>query len=222
MFAWLGLWQLHCAVEKEALLAAFAGAADRPPVSLARARQAPVGEVYPHVRVGGRYDATHTYLLDDQVRSSRQGVVVFTAFAPNDGALPLLVNRGFMPRDENAAIPKIPPLSADVVELSGLYAPPPGSALRIGGNALPAQQQWPKLFIYVDTAEIGEDLGHPIDTRVLMLDADGASGFERGWTPQIIPPEKHRGYAFQWFSFLVATLVIFITLHWRREKPGIP
>ena len=204
------------------MLAAFAGAADRPPVSLAAARLAPAGEIYPHVRVAGRYDTAHTYLLDDQVRSGRQGVVVFTAFAPNDGALPLLVNRGFIARDANAAIPDIPLVRADELELSGLYAPPPGSALRMGGNALPAQQHWPKLSIYVDTAEIGDDLGHPIDSRVLMLDADPASGFERDWTPQIIPPEKHLGYAFQWFSFLAATLVIFTVLHWRREKPGTP
>ncbi|HOX72536.1 MAG TPA: SURF1 family protein, partial [Dokdonella sp.] len=66
----------------------------------------------------------------------------------------------------------------------------------------------------------GADLGRPIDTRVLLLDADAASGFVREWTPQILPPERHRGYAFQWFCFALASVVIFIVLHWRRVQPG--
>ena len=33
-----------------------------------------------------------------------------------------------------------------------------------------------------------------------------------------MPPQRHRGYAFQWFSFAIAAIVIFIVLHWRRPN----
>ncbi len=220
LFTWLGLWQLHRATEKEALLSAYADATKDAPVTLSQARRIPAGVIYPHVRVRGRYDRRHDYVLDDQVRNGRQGVIVFSPFNPDDGALALLINRGFIAKDEYAQVPVIPDLSTAEVELSGLYAPTPGSGLRLGGNALPGQAQWPKLTIHIDVAEIGEDLGYRIDSRVILLDAESASGFMREWTPQIIPPERHRGYAVQWFGFVVATIVIFIVLHWRREKKG--
>lgn len=202
------------------MLAAYAGAAQTAPVTLSKARRIPVGVIYPHVRMRGRYDLQHDYVLDDQIRDGRQGVIVFSPFKPDDGALALLINRGFITKDEHAQVPIIPDLPAAEVDLSGLYAPTPGTTLRLGGNALPGQAHWPKLSIHIDTAEIGEDLGYQIDSRVILLDADTSSGFLREWTPQIIPPERHLGYAVQWFGFVVATIVIFIVLHWRRENKG--
>jgi cytochrome oxidase assembly protein ShyY1 len=222
LFAWLGVWQLHRAAEKEALLAAFAGAQAKVPVTLSQARRMPADGHYPHVRLHGRYRLQHDYVLDDQVRDGQQGVIVFSPFMPDDGALGLLVNRGFIAKDESARVPVIPAAPAGEVELTGLYAPTPGIGLRLGGNALPGQANWPKLAIYIDTDEIGEDLGQRIDSRVILLDAEAGSGFMREWTPQIIPPERHLGYAVQWFGFLLTTLVIFIVLHWRRDNKGSP
>lgn len=218
LFCVLGFWQLDRAAEKEQLLAAYATQADAPVMSLAKAREQSQAGLLPHVKVSGRYDVTHTYLLDDQVRNGRQGRLAFALFFPNDGALPLLVNRGFVAHGRDGSMPKLPDLPADPVTLEGLYGSVPGTGLRMGGNSLPGQSNWPKLTIYMDTAEIGEDLGRKIDSGVLLLDADPESAFVREWTPQIIPPEKHLGYAFQWFCFALASLIIFIVLHWRRPK----
>ncbi len=215
-FSTLGFWQLRRAVDKELLLAGFAGAEARQPVTLADARRHAAEGSYPHVRVRGWFDPEHTYVLDDQVRDGQQGRFSFAIFVPEDGAQALLVNRGFLARAESETQP---PLPEGEVELSGLYAPAPGSGLRMGGNALPKSVRWPKLTIYIDPAEIAQDAGRALDDRVLLLDADPSSAFVREWTPQIIPPERHRGYAFQWFGFAFASIVIFIVLHWRHPKP---
>lgn len=215
-FSTLGFWQLRRAADKALLLAAFASADVRQPVTLAEARRHAAEDAYPHVRVRGWFDPQHTYVLDDQVRDGRQGRFSFAIFVPQDGARALLVNRGFLARAESETQP---PLPEGEVELSGLYAPAPGSGLRLGGNALPRSARWPKLTIYIDPAEIAQDAGRELDDRVLLLDADPSSGFVREWTPQIIPPERHRGYAFQWFGFAFASIVIFIVLHWRHPKP---
>lgn len=220
VFTSLGFWQLGRAREKEALLAAYAGAATRAPVSLEEARRSAAGPLHPRVRVRGRFDATRGYVLDDQVRDGRQGRVFYALFEPLGDEHLLLVNLGFRARSGTSDEVSLPPLPSGEVELRGLYAPPPGAGLRLGGNALPAQSRWPKLTIVIDTDEIATDLGRGVDEHVLLLDADPASGFERAWTPQILPPERHRGYALQWFSFAVAAFVIFIVLHWRRVQPG--
>jgi cytochrome oxidase assembly protein ShyY1 len=36
-----------------------------------------------------------------------------------------------------------------------------------------------------------------------------------------MPPERHRAYAFQWFTFALAAVVIFVLLH-RQRRPKRP
>lgn len=219
-FCYLGFWQLQRADDKAALLDAFSSTAATATMSLADARRTTAAAIHPRVRVRGTFVSGRGYVLDDQIRDGRQGMMVYGVFEPAEGSVPVLVNRGFLARDMQAQRASIPPVEAGEVEISGVYAPAPGTGLRMGGNALPNQREWPKLTIYIDPGEIGADLGRPIDDRVILLDAQAGSVFKREWTPQILPPERHHGYALQWFTFALAALVIFIVLHWRREQPG--
>lgn len=219
-FSYLGAWQLKRAADKASLIASYAGNADRESISLADARRSTAADQFPKIRTMGRIDPQHAYILDDQIRDGRQGVMVYAVVLPEEGGTALLVNRGFLARLPGGALPVLPPLESGVQTWSGIYAPPPGIGLRLGGNALLQQTTWPKLTIHIDLEEIAADFGKPLDKRVLLLEPDPASGFVREWTPQILPPERHQGYAFQWFAFALAAIVIFIVLHWRREKSG--
>ncbi len=215
-FCALGAWQIARAHQKQRLFAAFAGAGGMPAVSLAVARAQGEGAIYPHVRVRGHFVAGRSYVLDDKVRDGHQGVMVYSVLIPQDGGA-LLVNRGFLPRTRNGALPEIPPAPAGEQVLQGLYAPPPGSGLRIGGNRLPLQKAWPKIAIYLDLDEIAADFGRPLDSRVLLLDPVAGAGFVREWRPQVFPPARHFGYAVTWFTFALVALVIFIGMHWRTD-----
>ena len=222
LFARLGLWQLERAAQAQQLEASFAAATHAPAARTERLDGAWPSEAWPHLRVTGHFVAERTYLRDEQVRHGTLGVEAYAVFAPDpgqatDGAAVLLVDRGWIaatgaPR----ASQPLPALAQGGVELSGVYAPFPGSGLRAGGNALPAQATWPKLTLAIDPLEVAADLGRPLLPRVLLLDPDAASGFERVWTPSVMPPERHRGYALQWFAFALAALVIFVLLHFRK------
>jgi cytochrome oxidase assembly protein ShyY1 len=222
LFVWLGQWQTRRAHEKTELFAAFAGAAQQVPVAIEQARQQKAALRYPLVRISGRYDPQHAYILDNQVRDGHAGVMVFDVFEPTDGSLPLLANRGFLARDARGAYPQVPSPPAGEQTLTALYAPPPGSGLRLGGNALPQQQTWPKTSIYVDIAEVAADLGHPLDGRVLLLmpmSGDASDdAFVREWKPEVFPPERHLAYAFTWFLFAVVCAATFVILHWRKQE----
>lgn len=220
-FVWLGFWQLRRADEKQRLFDAFSLAESAAPVSLSEARRDETPQLYPRVSVSGRYDSPHVYLLDNQTREGRVGVIVWMLFQPSEGGPSLLVDRGFLVQTDAASKPAIPALADESATLTGLYAPPPGIGLRLGGDALPGQASWPKTTIRIDRDEIARDSGRTLDTRVLLLDADPASGFERHWTPEVMVPDKHRAYALQWFSFAIAALVIFVVLHRRRESKDI-
>jgi cytochrome oxidase assembly protein ShyY1 len=217
-FVLLGSWQLRRAHEKEALFAAYAHAEEQAPVTLAQARGEVDATRWPLVEVDGTFEPARAYVLDDQVRAGRAGIMLFGVFAPSAGGDALLVNRGFLPRGARGETPQPPPPPQGAQHLRALYAPPPGAGLRLGGNALPRQASWPKTTIYVDLGEIAADLGRRLDPRVLLQVSPDAEhrGFVRNWTPEVFPPERHYGYAFTWFTFAAVVAATFAILHRRR------
>jgi surfeit locus 1 family protein len=131
------------------------------------------------------------------------------------------VNQGFLPREgPQEALPDVPPLPTGEVVLTGLYAPAPAPGLKLGGNPLTRESAWPKLLTFIDLRALAGDLHQALYPRVLLLDADPASSYIREWTPDVMPPSRHRAYALQWFSFAIAALVIFFIMH--RKKPAAP
>jgi cytochrome oxidase assembly protein ShyY1 len=217
-FSTLGFWQLDRAAQKERLFAAFAGAASQPPVTLEAARGMESSPRYPLVGVRGRYDLTHTYYLVDRTHAGKVGTIAYAIFEPADGSTPLLVDRGFVADDAQGHAANIPPPPDGEQQLSALYAPAPGTGLRMGGNALPRQKAWPKESIYLDVGEIAADAGRSLDAKILLLAPDPASGFVREWRPDVFPPERHRGYAFTWFTLAAIVAGVFVGMHWRRDE----
>jgi cytochrome oxidase assembly protein ShyY1 len=221
LFVRLGVWQLDRADFKEQLLRRFATASAAPLQDFPAVESGVPADTYPHVRVHGRFLAGRYYFLDDQIRADRVGVQVYAPFRPRDGSRLLLVSLGFLPHENgDRSLPPLPPLPQGEAAIHGLYAPPPASGLRLGGDALAKQAEWPKLVTWIDLDQVGADLGTALYPRVLLLDPDPALPYLRQWTPETMPPARHRGYALQWFSFALAALVIFLILHRRRDAGG--
>ncbi len=216
IFCVLGVWQLHRAAYKEAVLANFHDASSARLVSLADAVAGRHPGAYPHVKVRGRFEGNRAYMLDDQMRHGRLGVMVFVPFRPDDpGSRTLLVDLGFLPKmgADSRSLPDLPPIPDHAVTLEGIYAPPPLPGLKLGGNPLPRQKTWPKLVTWIDPGQIGADLHQPLYPHVLLLDPDPHSAYLRQWTANVMPPARHRAYALQWFSFAVVAIVMFFVMH---------
>lgn len=225
VFLRLGAWQLNRADEAQRVIATFSAASNAPYEDFSAARASPPDVRYPHVRVTGHFVAERGYLRDEQVRDGKLGVEAYAAFALTgteaaDATSPLLlVDRGWAAWSHQPdSQPLLPPLAEGNIELSGVYAPFPGNGIRVGGNALNKQNAWPKLTLAIDAQEIATDLQQSLLPRVLLLDADAQSGFVREWTPTVISPERHQAYAFQWFAFALAAVVIFVLLHVSKTR----
>jgi cytochrome oxidase assembly protein ShyY1 len=223
VFCALGVWQLKRAAYKQTVLARFHHAATAPLVSLERAVADEHPGDYPHVRVQGRLDGHKAYMLDDQMRAGRLGVMVFVPFLPEGSLHVLLVNLGFLARmgPDSTTLPDLPPIPDHAVTLTGIYAPPPLPGLKLGGNPLAREQGWPKLVTWIDPRQIAADLHQPVYPHVLLLDPDPHSAYLRSWTANVMPPERHRAYALQWFSFAIAAIVMFFVLH-RVKRDDAP
>ena len=216
LFVRLGVWQLDRAAYKDSLVRRYAAAASAPPVPFGQVAAAPPADAFPRVAVHGSWLADRIYLLDNPHHDARGGVEVYAPLAlPGDPRL-LLVDLGFLPGPGK----DMPPLPAGEVDLHGLYLPPPGVGLELGGDALASQSRWPKTSIYLDLGQVAKDLGRPLYPRILALDADPSAIYQRehAFDFSSMPPARHRAYAFQWFSFAVAVVAIFLVLH-RKRRP---
>jgi surfeit locus 1 family protein len=216
-FIGLGYWQIERKAEKEQLLAAFANASSSTTQNIVDVRDINDPARYPHVRVAGNFLADRGYLFDEQFHGGQPGVRVVAVFANDADTRLLLIDRGWIAWNHAAGtMPSIPSMPIGQTQLTGVYAPFPGSGIRVGGNPLPSQTTWPKLTLHVDATEIAGDLGKPVLPRILLLDPDSNSGFVREWTPNVMPPERHMAYAVTWFTFAVVAVLIFIARHWRK------
>jgi cytochrome oxidase assembly protein ShyY1 len=217
LFVRLGWWQSQRAVEKQAALDAVAQVlAERKPVPLARAADPKRVRDYDWSAGRGRFDARGPLWLDNQQRDGRAGVHAYRVFLP-EGAPPLLVDLGWLPLPGNRVMPAIA-LPRDVVEVRGLLAPPPSPGLRLGAGIARQGDGW--VLTRIETGAIARELKLPasLAPRVLRLDPALPLGYPRDLQllANTLPPERHRGYALQWFALATAVLVTALILTFRK------
>jgi surfeit locus 1 family protein len=209
-FCALGSWQLRRGAEKQAMLdAAGAVLRDRRALPLAQAQGRNL-RGYDWVATHGRLLPSPVLLLDNQRRGEAVGVRVFGVLRPREGHLQL-VDLGWLPVPGNRQMPE-PKLPQGELALRGLMAAPPGAGLALGPAATPlapqgAQSRW--LATRIDADWLAANLKLPgLDARVLRLDPALPVGYARDLEllPNTLPPERHRGYALQWFGLAFATL----------------
>ncbi len=230
-FASLGRWQLARMHEKQAKLDAAAHALDRAaPQPLLLASDPKRIDAYDWATGGGSIvDAT--LWLDNQMRAGKPGVRMYCVLLPDDGVQALLVDAGWWPLGGKRELPVFGcPLGRAVV-VRGLLAPPPSSGLA-HGDALAASGPRRWLAARLDLAAIARELklSTGLAPRVLRLDPERATDDagvmlapgERDLDilPNTLTPERHLGYAVQWFALAATVLVValVLTLKSKRRK----
>ncbi len=220
LFASAGIWQLNRAGEKEDLNAAFSAgeivAEVLKPVSDAEADT----YRFRRFRLFGRFLPERQILLDSMVAGGRPGYQVLTPFTT--GGTTVLVNRGWVPANPDRSV--LPSVEVGGEERSitarlnrlpvpGMRIPPPAAAAG-----------WPRRLLFPTRDQIAAELGMDIPDYQLWLEADQPDGYLRDWHAVGVGPERHYGYAIQWFAFAALTLFFYILLNvrWTREQHSQP
>lgn len=221
----LGRWQLQRADEKIALAESARTARELAPVSLDDIDDMPAAvAAHRRVTVIGRWDGTRQLLWDNRAHASQAGLEVLAPLRLDDGRV-MLVNRGWAPLGAGrlpAQLPEVTlPDSAgdDVVSVIGLLSwPSKGFA---SGAALAPDGPWPRWLQYFDPNALSDAYGEPVVAAMLQPDSL-PEGYRLvpNWQPAASGPEKHYGYAFQWFAMALALVVIFVVVNLSRaDKP---
>jgi len=220
LFARLGAWQLSRMHEKQAMLARVQLVLQqRQPKPLTIASDPARVRDYDWTGADGRFVDAPAVLLDNQARNDRPGVRAYRVFqAASPGVAPVLVELGWLPVPPDRRMPAVPRI-AGPAHVAGLLAPPPSPGL--GRAVAMPQADGNLLALALDMPTLSRDLRQPrLAPRVLKLDPALPLGYARdlGILPNTLPPERHLGYAVQWFGLALTVLATAIVLTVRKPR----
>jgi surfeit locus 1 family protein len=216
----LGWWQVGRAREKQAMIASFARGTQ---TSVELTGDVGVDDLprYQHVRTLGHYEPARQVLLDNMPsRDGYPGYRVLTPFVRDGYDRLLLVDRGWVPLGASREVLPAVAVDAGHRAVSGRLDQLPVPGVRVGEAAAAGDVRWPRVLNFPRQADVERVLGAPVESRILLLDPAAPDGFERVWRPAMgFGPERHLGYAIQWFALALVAVVIFIALSLERLPP---
>lgn len=221
LLLWLGFWQLGRAAEKTQMLDVYRQRLALPPAPLGGALDLQTDR-YRQVELSGRYDSERQILLDNQLHRGRPGYHVYTPLLVADGAA-VLVNRGWIPWGESRqTLPDLTIADAPAgtaLSVQGRLDRPANPGLALGG---PDDPGWPLRVQHIDYRQLAERLGYPLYPAVILLGAEQPHGYRRDWQVDfgVMTPDRHRGYALQWFGLAAALLTIYGVMNLNRRTPA--
>lgn len=220
----LGCWQLQRAEYKHMLQNKYQNRLTTPLSQVIEMNSAQKDwaalDYYP-IKVTGHYDNQHNILLDNKIQNHQVGYHVITPFITHDdnkNNYIILINRGWIPREKTPSqLPTLTPVLGTQT-ITGLIHIPSKHSFSLGQN-YPTEINWPLVMQTINLTDITKLLQQPIQPFTILLNSNNPYGFARDWQPIIhVPPEKHLGYAFQWFALAFALLVIYIVVNTKKEK----
>lgn len=211
VFVSLSMWQLSRAEEKRELLEMFEAGREAP-AEIRSSEDLDDRVRYAPLRVHGRFLPERQFLLEGQTRDGQTGFHVWTPFELEEGERLLMVDRGWIARQE--APPEAP--DDEPRSIRGMLDELPEPGFRMDPPA--PEGEWPREIYYPDAELLESQLERPVHPGRLLMDADETPGHVREWDPVAMPPERHLAYAFQWAALAVALLVVFIVVNTRRRR----
>ena len=212
ILARLGFWQLARGEQKVARLAQIAEYQQLGKLSFAdleslRSKVDPTGV---SVSLTGQFARPQSWLLDNKTVNGQPGYDVALAFKPQGTDKHVLVNMGWLKGNyaNRAELPEFD-IPEGRITLDGYV-----KAKDLASFALSEQsdssQPWPKRVPQVNLETFTEHSGLALHDFLLIADNSEQYGFVHHYQPVVMAPEKHRGYALQWFSLALAVLIVFI------------
>ncbi len=214
----LGFWQLRRADEKKHLLSHHQQMQHTKPIAITTESLLTIKPDQP-VKITGTYDHGHIFFLDNQIYNHQVGYEVIEPVFIEDSEQVILVSRGWVkaPADRK----KLPSIEKPegVQTLHGVTYFPSKGPLLLGNNwDKNDKQAWPKRIEKIQLRIIRQWINQPVYPFILRLHSNKPDGFVRDWPIVTMPPERHIGYAVQWFAMALTVIIIFIVLSVKKKN----
>ena len=223
LFIKFGLWQYHKAQQKMAIQAAYNLAktddALQFPLDVANNQIVNVDYWnYKKVKVTGVYETKYQFLLDNQVEDDRVGYHVITPLKIDHTAQYVLINRGWiLGKDTHTELPKFNTPTGIQTVVGQIWVPSKkfftleASANTSATLSNQSGQPWQAVWQNMNMTSYKRSVPFDVSDLAIKLDkTSDAGGFVRNWQVPVERIATNIGYAYQWFGFALATLLIYI------------
>ena len=159
------------------------------------------------IKAQGHYLNKMTMLLDHRTHKGQVGFDVLTPFQINHNQKLLLVNRGWVPQPAPETLPIVKTIDGDQT-ITGYIKMKNEYVFTLGENIL-NPKQWPLVMQKIDFNTIDQLTQHTFYPFVLRLDPKDKQGYLRDWQIVNVLPQRHFGYAVQWFTMALALVILY-------------
>jgi surfeit locus 1 family protein len=221
LFISLGFWQLDRAAQKRILFADFEARQAGKALQLSDETINTFEKddlLWRPVDIRGEFLEQFQILLDNRVEQGQAGYFVYTPFILDGGKHVVLVNRGWLKAGDDRQV--APPLesTASHMILNGVIKSEPKTGMLLK-NAKPEQLG---ANIYrvqnINIDELEQLTKTKLMPYIMRLSPESEGGYFRQWQPPGSGVAMHMGYAFQWFAFAVALLIIYLLLNFKKTE----
>ena len=156
------------------------------------------------------------FWLDNQMQQGQFGYQVLQIMQTEQGHV--LVNLGWLKGDRTRQTNiKVSPLSGQHQLTGHIRLVEQGILLQEQVLAKSSQI----LIQQIDLAKIANLLDIELLPFVIYLAEQESLGYQKSWQPIVMPPAKHKGYAFQWASLALAWLLLMCWAAYRARKANV-
>jgi surfeit locus 1 family protein len=201
----LGFWQIDRASQKEQRIDTIEQLSRVQALSLTQVLAQDNSEINDlPILLKGEFVDEVLFLLDNQANKGRLGYRVYQVFTVDERAV--LINLGWVQGSINRT--ELP----DIKAITGEFQLT-GHVRKIEKGIMLMEQKfnknsWPLRVQQIELDKFSTLISRQLLPFVVYLDKTDVVGYEKNWKPIVMPPEKHRAYAFQWFSLAIAWLLL--------------
>jgi surfeit locus 1 family protein len=206
----LSLWQIDRATEKEQRLVRISSFKQQAALSLndllllEKNNNENIND-FP-IKLKGEFENDILFLLDNQTNNGQLGYRVLQVFNTDNHAV--LVNLGWVLGSINRQeLPKISTIKGQH-DLRGNIR-----IIDVGIQLIEqdfTDKKWPLRVQQIELDKFSTLIKQKLLPFVVYLDTKESIGYKKNWQPIVMPPEKHRAYAFQWLSLAIAWLMLMV------------
>lgn len=201
----LGFWQLQRAEQKKHIGTEQQKHEDRVYPDIFAALESPGSDRFRRVNVSGKMDTLRYFFWDNRVLD---GIVGYEVIVPViTGAGTLMVNLGWL-KDPHfrQQLPEFEIQTADFNAVVVLYQPQQNQL----SQNLVSTGDWPRLIQEPDTEKMAMALGVAVLPSIGFLEATEQYQLKNNFKPVTMSPEKHLGYAVQWFMLALGCFIVYL------------
>ena len=221
LFISLGCWQLDRAEQKRTLYADFENRHSGKAIDLNLENinlEDKEAVFWRRVNATGEFLEQYQILLDNQVEQGQAGYFVYTPFKLKESNHVVLVNRGWLSKGKDRSLDPALVITNNLVSIMGVVKDKPKTGLLL--KELPPEQMNQGVYRVqrLNIDELAELTKTKLLPYIIRLEPESEHGYRREWRSPGSGESVHIGYAFQWFAFATALLIIYLLLNIKNKN----